>query len=81
MGAGGSGDTGAVSRADRHETGVPTRPSTGIEAIQEHLDDLKDLYLAEQRLIDLRAGKSRTVPLDEVMKRYGLDHTQRSSRG
>ena len=44
-----------------------------LEAIREHLGDLEDLYLAEQRLIDLRAGKSRTVPLDEVMKRYGMD--------
>ena len=37
-----------------------------IEAIKEHLDDLEDLYLAEQRLIDIRAGKSQTVPLEEV---------------
>ncbi len=44
-----------------------------LEAIREHLDDLEDLYLAEQRLIDLRAGKSGTVPLDEVMKRHGMD--------
>lgn len=44
-----------------------------LEAIRKHLDDLEDLYLAEQRLIDLRAGKSGTVPLDEVMKRYGMD--------
>ncbi|MHB1705211.1 MAG: type II toxin-antitoxin system RelB family antitoxin [Acidithiobacillus sp.] len=43
------------------------------EAILEHLDDLEDLYLAEQRLIDIRAGKSQTVPLEEVMKRYGLE--------
>lgn len=43
------------------------------EAILEHLDDLEDLYLAEQRLIDLRAGKTQTVPLDQVMKRYGLE--------
>ena len=35
-------------------------------AIQEYLDDLEDLYLAEQRLIDIRAGKSQTVPLEEV---------------
>ena len=42
-------------------------------AIQEHLDDLEDLYLAEQRLIDIRAGKSQTVPLEEVMQRYGLE--------
>ena len=43
------------------------------EAILEHLDDLEDLYLAEQRLIDIRAGKTQTVPLEEVMKRYGLE--------
>ena len=44
-----------------------------LEAIQEHLDDMEDLYLAEQRLIDLRAGESETVPLDDLMKRYGID--------
>ena len=44
-----------------------------IEAIKEHLDDLEDLYLAEQRLIDIRAGKSQTVPLEEVVERYGLE--------
>lgn len=43
------------------------------EAILEHLDDLEDLYLAEQRLIDIRAGRSKTVSLEEVMKRYGLE--------
>jgi RHH-type rel operon transcriptional repressor/antitoxin RelB len=43
------------------------------EAILEHLDDLEDLYLAEQRLIDIRAGKEGTLPLEEVMKRYGLE--------
>lgn len=44
-----------------------------VEAICEHLDDLEDLYLAEQRLIANRAGKSQSIPLDEVMKRYGLE--------
>jgi RHH-type rel operon transcriptional repressor/antitoxin RelB len=43
------------------------------EAILEYLDDLEDLYLAEQRLIDIRAGKTQTVPLDEVIKRYGME--------
>lgn len=43
------------------------------EAIVEYLGDLEDLYLAEQRLIDLRAGRSKTIPLQEVMKRYGLE--------
>jgi RHH-type rel operon transcriptional repressor/antitoxin RelB len=43
-----------------------------IEAIREHLDDLEDLNLAERRLIDIREGKARTIPLDEVMKRHGM---------
>lgn len=43
------------------------------EAILEHLDDLEDIYLAEKRLEDLRAGRSHSVPLEEVMKRYGLE--------
>lgn len=43
------------------------------EAILEHLDDLEDVYLAEQRLIDIRSGKTQTIPLEEVMKRYGLE--------
>lgn len=32
-----------------------------VEAIREHLDDLEDLYLAEQRLIDIRSGKTQTA--------------------
>jgi RHH-type rel operon transcriptional repressor/antitoxin RelB len=43
------------------------------EAILEHLDDLEDLYLAEQRLLDIRSGQTQTVPLEDVMKRYGLE--------
>ena len=42
------------------------------EAILKHLGDLEDLYLAEQRLIDARAGKTEAVPLEDMMKRYGL---------
>lgn len=43
-----------------------------IEAIREHLDDLEDLYVAEQRLIEIRAGRSQTYTLEEVEKRLGL---------
>ncbi len=43
-----------------------------IEAIQEYLDDLEDLHLAEQRLKEIHEGKSQTVPLEKVMKDYGL---------
>lgn len=42
------------------------------EAILEHLDDLEDLYLAEQRVADYRSGKTQAVPLGEVMQHYGL---------
>lgn len=44
-----------------------------IAAIHEHLGDLEDLHLAEQRMINIRAGKSQAVPLEEVMKSYGLE--------
>ena len=42
------------------------------EAILEHLDDLEDLYLAEQRPIDHRAGRSHTYTLEEVERELGL---------
>lgn len=42
------------------------------EAILEHLDDLEDLYLAEQRLVDALAGRSHTYTLDEVERDLGL---------
>lgn len=44
------------------------------EAILEHLDDLEDIYLAEQRLVDVLAGKEMTHSLNDVMCEYGLDH-------
>ena len=42
------------------------------EAILEHLEHLEDVYLAEKRLEDLRAGRSRTRTIEEVEKRLGL---------
>jgi RHH-type rel operon transcriptional repressor/antitoxin RelB len=43
------------------------------EAILEHLGDLEALYIAERRLIANRVGQSDSVPLEEVMKRYGME--------
>lgn len=43
------------------------------EAILEHLDDLEDLYLAEKSLADLRAGRDTAIPLEEVMREYGMN--------
>ena len=45
-----------------------------LEAIVEHLDDIEDVYLAEQRLARLHAGESEAVPLEDVLKRYGMDN-------
>jgi len=42
------------------------------EAILEHLDDLEDVYLAEKRLEDIRAGRSKTYTLEEVERDLGL---------
>ena len=42
------------------------------DAILEHLDDLKHLYLAEQRLIDNPAGRSQTYTLEEAERELGL---------
>ena len=43
------------------------------EAILEYLDDIEDLYLAEHELEEIRAGRSKTTPLADVMKRYGIE--------
>ncbi len=42
------------------------------EAILRYLEDLEDVYLAEKRLEDLRAGRSSTSSIDEVRARLGL---------
>ncbi|MGA8137941.1 MULTISPECIES: type II toxin-antitoxin system RelB family antitoxin [Pseudomonas] len=43
------------------------------EAILEHLDHLEDIYLAEQRLADVRSGRSQTVTLEELERQYGVE--------
>lgn len=43
------------------------------EALERSMEDIEDIYLAEKRLEDIRAGKSKTVPLVEVMKRYDME--------
>lgn len=42
------------------------------EAILEHLEDLEDIYLAEQTLEQLRRGKETTHSLDDVEQDLGL---------
>jgi RHH-type transcriptional regulator, rel operon repressor / antitoxin RelB len=44
------------------------------EAILEHLDDLEDLYLAESELKKVQPGRSRLMPLAQVMQRFGMEN-------
>lgn len=41
-----------------------------LDAVEEHLADFHDLRIAEERL---RNPEGRAVPLDEVLRKYGLD--------
>jgi RHH-type rel operon transcriptional repressor/antitoxin RelB len=43
------------------------------EAVEAHLDDLEDLYLAEQATRRLESGRDRTFTLEEVERELGLD--------
>jgi RHH-type transcriptional regulator, rel operon repressor / antitoxin RelB len=43
------------------------------EAIVQHLDELEDIYLAETRLEAVRSGRSRAVPIEKLMRRYGVE--------
>lgn len=42
------------------------------QAILEHIEDLEDYYEAEREMAEIRAGRSSTVSLEEMMKRYGM---------
>ncbi|MEI6758471.1 MAG: DUF6290 family protein [Chlorobium sp.] len=43
------------------------------EAIIEHLDDLEDVYLAEQVLQRVRRGEESVSSLEDVERRLGLE--------
>ncbi|MGA3334389.1 MAG: DUF6290 family protein [Terracidiphilus sp.] len=43
------------------------------EAVLRHLEDLEDIYLAEAALEEIRAGRSKTIPLESAMKKHGLE--------
>ncbi len=43
-----------------------------IEAIREYIEVMEDIYLAEGEIEAMRAGRSESLPLEEVMKHYGM---------
>ena len=42
------------------------------EAITEHLQEIEEIYLAQQVLERVRAGKEDTVSLENLIEEYGL---------
>jgi RHH-type rel operon transcriptional repressor/antitoxin RelB len=42
------------------------------EAILQHLEDLEDIYYADKELSAIRSGRSKTVPLEQVMREHGM---------
>ena len=43
-----------------------------VEAICSHIEEIEDLYLAEKRRTENRAGRSKSYSLDDVEKELGL---------
>ncbi|MGC2530127.1 MAG: DUF6290 family protein [Candidatus Acidiferrum sp.] len=43
------------------------------EAILQHIEELEDVFLAEVRLERLRSGEEKAIPLEDVIKRHGLE--------
>jgi RHH-type rel operon transcriptional repressor/antitoxin RelB len=44
------------------------------EAILDQLEDLEDAYLAENTLAEIRTGKQKTIPLEDLAAEYGISH-------
>ena len=43
------------------------------EAILEHIEDLEDYYLAADVLARVKKGKEKTIPIETLIKRHGLE--------
>lgn len=44
------------------------------EAILTHLEDLEDAYMAENAYLRFKASGEKAIPLEDVMKEYGLEY-------
>lgn len=42
------------------------------QLVEQHLEDMEDIYLAEQALERIRNGE-KTVPLEQVLKDLGME--------
>ena len=61
-----------VTRGRRHQRAAAIVPADMVDHYEELLDE-RDARIAEERLADIKAGRSKTVPFDEAMREIGLD--------
>lgn len=40
--------------------------------LEDYLDELEDVYLSEKVLEEIRAGKQKSIPADEVYRELGI---------
>ena len=45
-----------------------------LQAIEKYLEDLEDVADAERILAEFQAGGEKAIPLQEVMKRHGMEY-------
>ncbi len=50
-----------------------TKANLAREAINERIGVLEDLYLPENRYSDILSGKSKTLPLEDLIREFGLE--------
>ena len=49
------------------------KASIARDAIMDHLTDMEELEEAENRYADILSGKSKTIPLEDVIRQLGLE--------
>jgi len=54
-----------------------TRPLTDGEL--EELQDREDAEAVARCMEDMRSGKEKTVPLADILKKYGMEHPERKN--
>lgn len=40
--------------------------------LEDYLEDLEDIYLSEKILEDIKSGKEKTIPAEEMYKELGI---------
>ena len=44
------------------------------EAILNYLEDLEDTYIAEKAWKEFKASGEKTIPIEDVMRKYGVEN-------